>query len=106
MKLDQSMMFEWQRHTQEQTEVRDFLEFLDFMDLRARASEVIVRKGQKRHSQTVPSKSSSQTHTVYVMSTDNSCMVCGATKHPLYTCRKFRLLSSEQRILHRLMQEK
>ena len=27
---------------------------------------------------------------------DNSCMVCGATRHPLHTCKKFRLLSSEQ----------
>ena len=99
MKFDQSTMFEWQRDTQGKADVPPFMEFLDFVDLRARASETISREGQKCHSQAIPTKSCMQTRMTYATSTniDNSCIVCGASKHPLYTCRKFRSLSSEQR---------
>ena len=41
MILNQSTVFEWQRHTQGKADVPYFTEFLDFIDLRARASEAI-----------------------------------------------------------------
>ena len=39
MKLDQLTMFEWQRHSQNQSDVPHYAEILEFINLRARASE-------------------------------------------------------------------
>ena len=100
MKLDPSTMFEWQKHTQEQSEVPHFMEFLEFIDLRARASEAIIRESQRRQYQSAPGKGSAPTRTSYAANIDinTSCVVCEGSKHPLYTCRKFRSLTAEQRM--------
>ena len=42
LKLDPNTMFEWQRHTQEHTDVPDYQELLDFLNLRAQAAEASV----------------------------------------------------------------
>lgn len=39
MKLDATTMFEWQRHSQEHTDVPDYQILLDFLNLRAQAAE-------------------------------------------------------------------
>ena len=39
LKLDSSTMFEWQRHSQESTDVPHYKELLDFINLRAQASK-------------------------------------------------------------------
>ena len=72
-----------------------YAKILDFIDLRARASENTLHEVQKRHSSNVPTKTS-MTKTMYVTNMDTSCMVCGAGKHPLYTNRKFKSMSMEQ----------
>ena len=41
LKLDPTTMFEWQRHTQSQTEVPHYREMLEFLDRRAQASEIL-----------------------------------------------------------------
>ena len=92
MKLDRTTMFEWQRHTQEISDVPHYAEILEFIDLRARASETVFREGLKRHSQ--PNKSDTQTKRTYV--TNTACVSCGVGKHPLYAYRKFKSLSPEQ----------
>ncbi len=38
MKLDHVTMFEWQQHTQHYTDVQDYQEVLDFLNLRAQAA--------------------------------------------------------------------
>ena len=78
MKLDQSTMFEWQKHTQEQSEVPHFMEFVGFIDLRARASEAIICEGQKRQYQAAPSKGTAPTIISYAANIDinTSCVVC------------------------------
>ena len=96
MELDQLTMFEWQRHSQNQSDVPHYAEILEFIDLRARASEMILHEGHKCHSQTIPFKTSTQTRTTYVIRIDTSCLVCRTSKHPLYAFGKFRSLSSEQ----------
>ena len=97
-KLDRSTMFEWQRHTQENSDVPHYAEILDFIDLRARASETVLRELPKRHSQPVHSKSCTQVRTAYVASVDTACVSCGVGKHPLYVCRKFKSVSPEKRM--------
>ena len=93
-------MFDWQTLTQGKSEVPHYMEFLEFVDLRARASEATIREGQRRQYQTVPNKGSAPTRTTYAANVDikDSCVVCKAIKHPLYTCRKFRSLTPEQRM--------
>ena len=59
-RLDRSTMLEWQKHTQENPNVPHYAEILEFIDLRARASETVLRQGPKRHFQPVHSKSSTQ----------------------------------------------
>ena len=47
LKLDQSMVFEWQRLSQNTKEVPHYLELLDFLDLRGQASEAIPKMDRK-----------------------------------------------------------
>ena len=97
MKLDRSMMFEWQKHTQENSDVPHYSEILNFIDLRARASKKVVCEPPKCHSQSA-SKSNTPIRTTYVVNAVTACMSCSVRKHPLYVCRKFRSVSSEQRM--------
>ena len=94
-KLDPTMMFEWQRHSQDQADMPHYTKILDFIDLRARTSENPLREVQKCHSSNVPTKTS-LTKTMYMMSVDTSRMVCDAGKHPAYACRKFKSMLTEQ----------
>ena len=69
-----------------------------FINLRARASEMVLREFPERRSQPVHSKSSTQVGTAYVASVDTACVSCGVGRHPLYVCRKFKSLSAEKRM--------
>ena len=95
-KLHPKTVFEWQRHSQDQVHMPHYAKIVDFIDLRARASENTLHEVQKGHSPNVPTKTSTL-KTTYVSSMDTSCMVCGAGKHPVYACRKFKSMSMEQR---------
>ena len=55
MKVDESTMFERQRHSQNQPDMPHYMEILEFINLCARMSEITLCGGQKRHSLTVPS---------------------------------------------------
>ena len=44
MKLNSTTMFEWQRHSQEHTDVPDYQELLGFLNLRAQAAEASTEK--------------------------------------------------------------
>ena len=98
VKLDQTTMFEWQRHSQHQEDLPHFSEILKFIDLRAKSSESTVNQSQKRSSQPMLSKTGAQARPVYVASIGTSCMICKMGKHPLYMCRKFQSLPCEQRM--------
>ena len=49
LKLDANTMFEWQRHSQEHQDVPHFRELLDFINLRAQASEASAGDAGKKH---------------------------------------------------------
>ena len=88
MKLDPTTMFEWQRHSQDHTDVPDYQELLNFLNLRAQAAEASTEK--KRVSKPMNSMVMS------AASTDN-CISCGTEKHQLYACSKFRSLSHPEK---------
>ena len=45
LKLDRSLMFAWQNHSNDQKQVPSYMELLEFIDLHARASGSIAREG-------------------------------------------------------------
>ena len=72
MKQDQSTMFEWQKHTQENSDVPHYAEIQEFIDLRARASETVFHECPKRHFQHVPVKNTTPIRTTYVAIADTA----------------------------------
>ena len=90
LKLDQSTMFEWQRHSQNSRDVPHYQQLLEFLDLRAQASEFLpktIRGGKP------------QQKTIYVANAGELCVACGTGKHPLYTCGTFRSMDHERKWL-------
>ena len=47
-KLDQTTMFEWKKHSQGSKEVQDYIELLEFLDLRAWTAENTVRESERK----------------------------------------------------------
>ncbi len=95
LKLDVDTLLEWQKHSQASTDVPHFQDLLDFIDLRAQASETscTAHKKQPRFEQ-CPKKphgrvASFATHSDPAFS---NCVVCKTEKHPLYVCAKFKSL--------------
>ena len=72
MKLDQSTLFEWQKLTQENSDVPHYAEILEFIDLRARASETVFREYPKPHFQVVPVKNTTGIMTTNVAIADTA----------------------------------
>ena len=103
LKLDVDTLFEWQKHSQTNSDVPHYQELLDFIDLRAQASETSCTTQNKKlprndqhlrrsHGKTVTSFATSSD------STDGNCVVCKAEKHPLYICAKFKSLPHEDKV--------
>ena len=98
LKLDPTTMFEWQRHSQEHSEVPDCDVLLSFIDLRAQAAEATV-PDKKHKSNHPPSKAKSvPALAASTKETENNCVCCKGEKHPLYSCTKFRSLSHDEMI--------
>ena len=87
LKLDQTTMFEWQRHSQDTNEVPHYQELLDFLDLRAQVSEAIPKVD--RRSWLPPSRKPYQIKPAYATNASENCVACRNGKHPLYTCKDF-----------------
>ena len=93
LKLDQNTMFEWHKHSQEHVDVPHYNELLDFINLRAQASESlpITQKRQPHSQKPVTSFTANATPSP-------NCVVCKTEKHPLYACSWFKLLSHDQKL--------
>jgi hypothetical protein len=98
LKLDTNTMFEWQRHSQESADVPHFSKLLEFLNLRAQASETSVshHKGSPRSENPSDRRGNhpSKSVTAFASNTDPSpnCILCGTNKHPLYACTTFKSL--------------
>ena len=99
LKLYTDLMFEWQKHTQGKTDVPPYQELLDFLDLRAQASETSL-SSTKRAPKNEPLKRSSgpgktvASFTANSKSTTSQCILC---TNPLYACLKFKSLLHEEK---------
>ena len=98
-KLDSNTMFEWQKHSQESSSVPHYNELLDFINLRAQASESlpVVQKGYN------PSFNKKQSFlhkpiASFTANASNTSPKCKTERHPLYACPRFKILPHDQKI--------
>ena len=106
LKLDTNTMFEWQKHSQSATSVPHYGELLEFINLRAQASETSVTDQSKKSSRNdAPSakrlSSVGKPIASFTASTSeltNNCVLCKVGKHPLHTCSKFKGLTHDKMI--------
>ena len=106
LKLDTNTMFEWQKHSQDSTDVPHYQKLLEFVNLRAQASEASIsdHKRTTRHEEHSAKKTlvagkpiASFTASATPPST-NRCILCNVDKHPLYACSRFKALNHEQMV--------
>ena len=103
LKLDANTMFEWQKHSHDTTRVPHYQDLLEFLNLRAQASETSISEQKKPRSEINTSKRSttpgkpitSFTSTTHPVS---SCILCKSERHPLYACSKFKALPHDKMI--------
>ena len=99
LKFDSITMFKWQQHSQGHTDIPDYQELLDFINLYAEAAETSAsdKKHTRGGSHLGPGSRANKpvpscTSNVHPM--DTSCITCKGEEHPLYSCSKYRSLSS------------
>lgn len=101
LKLDQMTMIEWQKASQDSVGVPHYTKLLEFLDLRAQASETYPSTQEKRvfrndYRSTHSSSRQIVAHVGNVAESASNCVVCGTEKHPLYACSKLKLFSHDK----------
>ena len=98
LKLDPTIMKDWQRSTREKIEVPPFEDLLDFLDLQARDTENSICDVVKRHpTASNPGKRTTKSYTAGVEYT-GTCVACKNDYHSLYGCKLFVALSPDERM--------
>ena len=105
LKLDQTTLVEWQKHSQSiVNEVPHYNDLLEFLNLRAQASEALSTSNTSKKQFSTPGKKFSQPGKVASFaaasaeSGRNHCILCTSERHPLYACPKFRAISQDVRL--------
>ena len=103
LKLDQNTMFEWQKCSQESSEVPHYKDLLGFINLRAQASESVSSETKKftrteHHlpKRVPPSKPGPIVSFATSASNTDNCALCKNEKHPLYVCTRFKSLPRDK----------
>ena len=87
-------MFEWQKYSQDSTDVPHYQKLLEFINLRAQASETPTQiQKQARNPSSTKSVAS---HTASADDANANCPLCKNEKHPLYVCARFKALSHDK----------
>ena len=104
LKLDATTMFEWQRHTQSQSEIPHYLEILKFLDFRAQALEISMplkkqsARPDNRNKGTFPNSKTVPSCAIKLDSSNSQCLLCKTEKHPLYSCPRFKSLPHDKKV--------
>ena len=98
MKLDADTRFEWQKSSQESTDVPPYTELLEFLNLRAQASESTSSEQRRQTDARKHPFIRSTSHASSVSTANNHCVMCKTEKHPLYACTRFKALSRDKMI--------
>lgn len=100
LKLDDTTSFEWQKHSQEKVgEVPHYEDILEFLNLRAQASESLTGSSKKSSTPSVKKGGKVASFAVSNAESDarNHCVICTSERHPLYTCPKFKAMSHDDK---------
>lgn len=89
LKLDIDTLFEWQKHSQVETNVCHYEALLEFRVQALKSSHAILKK-QSQSSKKPHGRVTSFTANSEV---DSNYTVCKTDKHPLYLCAKFKAMS-------------
>ena len=105
LKLDPTTLFEWQKHSQSIiNEVPHYNDLLEFLNLRAQASEALSTSKPSKKQTSTPGKKFGQPGKVASFaaagteSGRNHCILCTSERHPLYACPKFRAMSHDVKL--------
>ena len=106
LKLDTNTMFEWQKYSQDSIDVPHYQRLLEFINLRAQASEASVSDHKRASRVEVHSvkkgsnagKSVTSFTASTVNSTGHNCVICKSYKHPLYACLQFKSLPHDEMV--------
>ena len=104
LKLDTNTMFEWQKYSQDLIDVPHYQRLLEFINLRAQATEALVsdyKRASRVEDHSVKKGSNAgKSVTSFTASTVNStghnCVICKSHKHPLYACLQFKSLPHDE----------
>ncbi len=98
LKLDLTTLFDWQRHSQKNVDgIPHYQACLEFIDLRAQASESLSATPKKQGPQPLKVASFAA---INFDSGCNPCILCASTseRHPLYACPKFKVMSHDTKL--------
>ena len=104
MKLDPDRMFEWQKASQAYSaDVPHYTKLLEFLNLRAQASESASPESRKstRNDYPLTKKRLPNRSTSFVANTSgttSNCVLCKTERHPLYACTRFKAMSHDKMI--------
>ena len=101
LKLDTSTMFEWQKFSHDLPEVPHYHKLLEFVNLRAQASETSISEPSKKSRSDVGSTKKFTTKPIASFASTAepllNCVICNTSKHPLYACPKFKAMTHESK---------
>ena len=102
LKLDTNTMFEWQKFSQDSPKVPHYQDLLEFLNLRAQASEsslATTKKGAAvdHQQKTLPRQITSFAASASTNS-ESTCILCKTEKHPLFACHQFKAMSHDKKI--------
>ena len=100
IKLDPGTMFEWQKHSSTSTTVPHYNDLLEFLNLRAQASEHTIDDSHRRTPNEMRKVHKPiASHNANVTPASNaSCPLCKSENHLLFACSKFKGLSHERKM--------
>ena len=96
LKLDQTTLFEWQKHDQASTDVSHYGNLLDFLNLRAQASETLTPETRKPYKGDHMRKHTPFRSATFTAGVSDKCVVCKTEKHALFTCPDFKSMSQDK----------
>ena len=95
LKLDTNTMFEWQKASQNSTDMPHYTKLLEFLNLRAQASETCSTES-KKHPRYEPTRKPVTSLTASATDAVTNCYLCKTQKHPLYIFPQFKSLPHER----------
>lgn len=104
LKLDMDTSFEWQKHSQDCKDIPGYQKLLDFVNLRAQASEISVADSSKKSGRSdvkFPRPRPQLGKPINSFTADvnaTHCVACKTLKHPLYACTQFKAMPHDQKL--------